>query len=151
MFLVHRGGLSKLFSRPKVKEEGDEASDDIIDSPGDIQLQKSPRRQATPKKIKESPEGEDRTSMTPEPVKKVPPKVKEKPIKSKSVDYGTEMRVDDGDSEEKRKRPVGGVAAMPLPGLQASQLTGVLKPSPQLRAKVSLLWIWWLAVCDRAS
>ena len=81
--------------------------------------------------------------MTPEPLKKAPPPVRRKPMKSKSVDYGTdggrEDREEGGEgTPDKRRRPVGGVAAMPLPGFAPSQLAGVLKsrPAPQLRSKV---------------
>ena len=44
-------------------------------------------------------------------------------------------------TQDKRRRPVGGVAAMPLPGLAPSQLAGLLKsrPSPQPRTKVSVI------------
>ena len=126
-----RSGLSKLFSKSKSKEEGDE------DGPtSDHETATEPHKSHQP--TKEEEEERDRVSMTPEPLKKAPPPVRKKPVKSKSVDFGVEMgREEDG--EEKRRRPVGGVAAMPLPGIAPSQLTGVLKPrpTPQPRSKVS--------------
>ena len=140
---VCRSGLSKLFGRPnKGKEEGDETGDhETTVTPNDPH--KSPRRQTTtPIKKTEEEKGEEerRGTVTPEPFKRPPPpKVKEKPVKSKSVDFGTDKRGDEeGEGEEKRRRPIGGVAAMPLRGLEPSQLTGVLKakPSPQPRSKV---------------
>ena len=142
-----RSGLSKLFSRPKAKEEGDEEDGHTNDEEATAEPHKSPRRQTTsPKGDKaEEREAEDRVSMTPEPLKKAPPPVRKKPVKSRSVDFGMEMgreeEGEEGGEGEKRRRPVGGVAAMPLPGLDPSKLTGVLKsrPSPQRRTKVSQL------------
>ena len=140
--------MSKLFSRPKGKEEGDEVSDqEAADAIADMKPQRSPRRQVTTPAKKEEGDGDDRGSMTPEPYKRPPPpRVKDKPVKSKSVDFGMEGRGEDregggegGDEvQEKRRRPVGGVAATPLPGIAPSQLAGVLKsrPSPHPRAKV---------------
>ena len=136
--------MSKLFSRPKAKEEGDEEDGVTSDPEATPEPHKSPRRQTTSptKGSEEEREAEDRVSMTPELQKKAPPPVRKKPVKSKSVDLGMEMRKDeDGEEGEKRWKPVGGVAAMPFPGLAPSQLTGVLKsrPSPQQRSKVSQL------------
>jgi hypothetical protein len=140
-----KSGLSKLFSRPKAKEEGDEGDGPTSDPEANAELHKSPRRQTTSptKGSEEEREAEDRVGMTPELQKKAPPPVRKKPVKSKSVDFGMGKDEDgeEGGEGEKRRRPVGGVAAMPLPGLAPSQLTGVLKsrPSPQQRSKVSQL------------
>lgn len=145
-----------MFGRPKGKEEGDEegttSDPETIDFLSDLQPHKAPRQQmTTPKKKKDTQAEEERTSTTPEPLKRVPPRVKGKPVKSRSVDFGIDGRGEEwggegrggegggGEVGEGKKRPVGGVPAMPLPGLAASQLTNVLKPrpSPQPRSKVS--------------
>ena len=59
------------------------------------------------------------------------------------MDGGREGEGEDGGevTQDKRRRPVGGVAAMPFPGFAPSQLAGVLKsrPSPQPRTKVSVI------------
>ena len=152
-----RGGLSKIFARPKGKDDGagSTSDPDTPASPDNMQQHKSPRRQTTPKKKVEFPAEDMRGSVTPESLKRVPPKVKNKPkpVKSKSVDFGMEGKPPEedwvnlegeggragGEVEEKKKRPVGGVAAMPLVGLSGIQLTSVLKPKPQAqpRNKVS--------------
>lgn len=148
----HRGGLSKLFGRPRSKEEEAINESDTVDSEElQPQPQPSPRRLTTPAKKKEAaPESSPRKG-TPEPVKRVPPKIKDKPQKSISLDFGVEVGREEGagqgegggggggtvEGEEKKRRPVGGVA-MPMGQLAGAQLASVLKqgrPSPQPRAK----------------
>ena len=145
MHSLYRGGLSKLFSRPKGKEEGADAGttsdpEENVDIPSNPKPHKSPRRQVTLPSGDGEGEGEQRTSMTPEPLKRMPPRVKSKPTKSKSVDHGMEGRGEgegEGEGEERRRKPIGGVAAMPLAGIAPSQLVLKPRPSPQPRSKVS--------------
>lgn len=82
-------------------------------------------------------------------MKRVPPKIKDKPQKSMSLDFGVELRGEEEASqgggggggavekEEKRRKPVGGVAAMPLAGTQLASVLKQGRPSPQSRPKAS--------------